>query len=49
MPDTEKKLICMDLNENATQYDAFITTSVLLAGNIIDKRHFDKCYVFIGD
>ena len=39
----------MNLNDNATQYDAFITTSVLLAGNSIDKRHFDKCYVFIGD
>ena len=48
-PDTEKRLICMNLNENATQYDAFITTSVLLAGNSIDKKHFDKCYVFIGD
>ena len=40
VPDTEKKLICMNLNENATQYDAFITTSVLLAGNSIDKKHF---------
>ena len=49
VPHTEKKLVCMNLNENATQYDGFITTSVLLAGNCIDKRHFDKCYVFIGD
>ena len=39
----------MNLNENATQYDVFITTSVLLAGNSIDKSHFNKCYVFVGD
>ena len=39
----------MNLNENATQYDVFITTSVLLAGNSIDKKHFDKCYVFVSD
>ena len=45
----EKKELCMNLNENATKYDVFITTSVLLAGNSIDKKHFDKCYVFISD
>ena len=39
----------MNLNENATQFDVFITTSVLLAGNSIDKKYFDKCYVFIAD
>ena len=41
--------MCMNLNENATKYDIFITTSVLLAGNSIDRVHFDKCYVFVGD
>ena len=38
----------MNLNENTTKYDVFITTS-LLAGNSIDKIHFNKCYVFVGD
>ena len=47
--DDDKKELCMNLNENATKYDVFITTSVLLAGNSIDKQHFDKCYVFISD
>ena len=41
--------MCMNLNENATKYDVFITTSVLLAGDSIDRVHFDKCYVFVGD
>ena len=45
----EKRRLCMNLNEQATKYDVFITTSVLLAGNSIDMKHFDKCYVFIGD
>ena len=48
-PDDEKKELCMNLDEMATQYDIFITTSVLLAGNSIDKKHFDKCYIFISD
>ena len=48
-PDPEKRNLCMNLNEKATKYNVFITTSVLLAGNSIDKPHFDKCYAFAGD
>ena len=40
-PDPEKRNLCMNLNENATKYNVFITTSILLAGNSIAKPHFD--------
>ena len=54
---SEKERLFFNLSKNIIEYDVFITTSVLLAGNSIDPieinkikyNHFDKCYVFIGD
>ena len=40
-PDPEKRNLCINLKENATKYNVFITTSILLAGNSIAKPHFD--------
>lgn len=36
----------LNLNEHIKKYDVLITTSVLLAGNSIDIKHFNKTYVF---
>jgi hypothetical protein len=43
--DNLKKNICSNLDEFSTNYDCFITTSVLLAGNSINSVHFHKVYL----
>lgn len=35
-----------DLNNYVLNYDVLIVTSVLLAGNSIDIKHFDRCYIY---